>query len=476
MTTLPLNASMCMRPDIVPQSAWIGHIPFAAWIVEELKPGMLVELGTHNGASYLGFCQAVQLNALPTACFAVDTWAGDEHAGLYDEDVFTTLWNYHQKHYAGFSQLLRMTFDEALACFDDRSVDLLHIDGLHTYEAVKHDFETWLPKLSPRGVVLFHDTMVRERNFGVWRLWDEVSQRYPSFEFRHTHGLGVLLVGSDLPDSLKKLSMLGKDQPDTVVNRLFESLGDNVRYAQGAEALAARLVQRDGEVTHYAGVLQEREVLVGHLNQRIQDQQAELATHNRDAAGREQSIAVLTSAVEGRDSELAVHWTALHGLAAQLQGVLPKLQSDLDALQGLHGLVHNQEQRQAEFSQTQAVLLDTLGQQGSRLDQLRDHVAELSPQLAALTAHNVEALVALQQTHVQLTASHQQQSLQQQALIEQALREQELMKQELVKQDLVKQELAKQLDALAQMHNSLSWRLTKPLRWIRRSVFGSGNA
>jgi len=111
-------------------------------------------------------------------CYAVDTWRGDEHAGFYTDDIFNEFSSYHDTRYRSFSRLLRSTFDEALQYFKDGSVDLLHIDGLHTYEAVKHDFDTWLPKLSDRAVVLMHDHHVRENHFGVWKLWAELSKRY----------------------------------------------------------------------------------------------------------------------------------------------------------------------------------------------------------------------------------------------------------------------------------------------------------
>ena len=224
----PLEHPACLEfPLWLNETAWAEHIPFAMFIVSALRPRILVELGTYYGVSYCAFCQAVKFVQSSTKCYAVDTWLGDLHAGEVDEAVLAKLQTHHDPLYAEFSRFLRSTFDEALPHFADGSVDLLHIDGLHTYEAVRHDFETWLPKMSQQGVVLFHDINVRERGFGVWQLWDELSACYPNFAFLHGHGLGVLGVGKDLLEGVSQL--FEADETQTfLIRRFFHQVGARI--------------------------------------------------------------------------------------------------------------------------------------------------------------------------------------------------------------------------------------------------------
>lgn len=181
------------------RSAWFGHIPFGYDLVKGFKPNTIVELGTHYGGSYFAFCDSVNNQKSATKCYAVDTWQGEEQAGFYDESVYRFV-NGHNRRFDNFSKLLRCKFDEAVNQFDSRSIDLLHIDGFHSYEAVHNDFSTWLPKVSNSGIILFHDVMEKKEGFGVHQLWSELKQTYQDqcFEFEHSHGLGVLSLDQNV--------------------------------------------------------------------------------------------------------------------------------------------------------------------------------------------------------------------------------------------------------------------------------------
>lgn len=279
-------------------NAWVGHLPFAAWLIKEVRPKMFVELGTHTGNSYFSFCQSIVESGIRCKCFAVDTWQGDEHAGWYNDEVFNTVNGYHQHHYAEFSRLLRMTFDDAVAYFSDQSIELLHIDGLHTYEAVRHDFDTWLPKLAPGAVVIFHDINVRERNFGVWKLWEELQSRYPNnLEFVHSHGLGVLQL-NDAPNA-KKLEWLYPDSPEKqkLIN-YFAALGS--RQLERFELNELRQ-----QVALLGKVVAEREAQIASLSEAATEREAQTPILTQAAADWEARIASLTQAVAERETQIA---------------------------------------------------------------------------------------------------------------------------------------------------------------------------
>jgi hypothetical protein len=239
-----LSRSSFWVPEYICPSTpgWIEHAPFAFWICDALRPRRFVELGTHYGYSYFAFCQAIDRLALGTVAYAVDTWQGDEHAGFYDEDVFQSVAVRNNQRYSAFSCLMRSTFEDALEYFEDGSVDLLHIDGRHFYDDVKHDFTIWRRKLTEDAVVLLHDTNVRERRFGVWKFFQEMAERHPSFQFYHGHGLGVLAPGEHIPEPLAPL-LQASSEPVDQIRGVYAALGGALTRHAGVEDLRAEIEQ-----------------------------------------------------------------------------------------------------------------------------------------------------------------------------------------------------------------------------------------
>ncbi|MEX1324848.1 MAG: class I SAM-dependent methyltransferase [Synechococcaceae cyanobacterium] len=199
--------SLCLLPRYLAPSAWWEHVPVAHWLVDRLQPHTVVELGSHYGVSFFAFCESAEAFSPQTFIYAVDTWQGDEHAGAYGEEVYQRVLREQERNHRSRSRLVRSSFDEAAGHFSPGAIDLLHIDGLHTYEAVRHDLETWQPLLRPGAVLLFHDINVRERGFGVWKLWQELLDRPDThgLSLRNGHGLGILSFGDSEPHWMREL-------------------------------------------------------------------------------------------------------------------------------------------------------------------------------------------------------------------------------------------------------------------------------
>jgi len=240
-------------------TTWGGHIPFMFFLTNFLKPNRYVELGTHHGASFFAICQAVSRLSLKTQCIAIDTWKGDDHTGPYAGHIFENFKYILKSNFTDFASFIRSDFETAAGRFAPSSIDLLHIDGYHTYEAVKNDFTTWLPKLTDTATVLFHDINEHSGDFGVWKFWEEIKAHYPTFEFFHSHGLGVLCVDYSSNQLISLINLVENDiglrhfvldffqnvgslsSSAFTYSSLKKSYGDNV--SQSFEELKRRLAE-----------------------------------------------------------------------------------------------------------------------------------------------------------------------------------------------------------------------------------------
>jgi glycosyltransferase involved in cell wall biosynthesis len=345
---LDIGPEIDWDPEHLATSAWIEHVPFAFWISKVLRPGCFVELGTERGVSYAAFCQAVERLGLGAQCYAVDTWQGDEHSGFYDESVFNGLVELNERRYRQFSSLLRMTFNEALPYFADGEIDLLHIDGLHTYDAAAEDFANWRPKLSDRAVVLFHDINVRRRGFGVWRLWRELKAQFPSFEFSHGYGLGVLGVGQEPPASMRTLfEAETHDAMKMPVRGLFAARGASVHRAYDlrvAHEQASRLHAEIAASRNENAALQQQEVALREENQKARTE-ADLL--RQKAACTDAAAAALRHDLATGLADAASLREQLAGVSAEVADLRAKLSQQVAASRAVAS-GKGKEEKQAE--------------------------------------------------------------------------------------------------------------------------------
>jgi hypothetical protein len=136
-----------------------GHdeVPFFMREVSRVRGGRIVEVGCYLGGFTWYGSQIARDNYSEWRC--VDHWAGSSDLSASDwHDIYTGfLQNMRDARLDDFLQVERSTSIEAAAGTPDASVDLVFIDGDHSYDQCRADIEAWRPKVKRGGAILGHD-------------------------------------------------------------------------------------------------------------------------------------------------------------------------------------------------------------------------------------------------------------------------------------------------------------------------------
>lgn len=302
----PLDHPICFAaPHRLVPSEWLEHLPFGMFLIDIVRPSLVVELGTRDGVSYCGFCQAVQRLGVTASCVAVAPGRQEFRTELVGPNSFAEFQAHHDPLYGSFSRVLRCESADALNSFEKDSIDLLHVDGCDTYEEFERDLEAWLARMSRRGVILLHDINVRDRGAGGWKLWREIKDRFPHLEFYHGRGLGLIAVGESCAPELRALLDAGAETMEDV-RSFFHALGARV-------ALQARQLElpTKSDVEVLVAQASDQEHVIQAQSHEGRYLSAWVVDLVETIARRDESIASLTSTVATHEQALQTLTSAL---------------------------------------------------------------------------------------------------------------------------------------------------------------------
>jgi beta-1,4-mannosyl-glycoprotein beta-1,4-N-acetylglucosaminyltransferase len=160
--------------------------------VNNHQPKIIVEIGTANGGTLARWFEVPSAEIVISIDYPIGIHGGQgfeertyvisdalEQANLTNKQFFAI--NGDSKHPYLVERLREI--------LDGKKIDFLFIDGDHTYEGVKGDFEIYKQFLNENSIVGFHDIIDSqfhaENNCFVSTLWSELKQQYESVEFMY---------------------------------------------------------------------------------------------------------------------------------------------------------------------------------------------------------------------------------------------------------------------------------------------------
>lgn len=144
-------------------------------LARDVETGPIAEIGRFKGGSTFVFANALR--------DGVELWSYDLHVALRPDmpgDVLDAELQAALRRYGVDDKVRLLVGDSRAVDPPPAPLELLFVDGDHTYEGARADFERWRAFVRPGGHLLFHDA-VDAGGYGnvypgVARLADEVSR------------------------------------------------------------------------------------------------------------------------------------------------------------------------------------------------------------------------------------------------------------------------------------------------------------
>jgi predicted O-methyltransferase YrrM len=135
----------------------------------KLKNAIMVEVGSFKGDSTIIFAKSGKFREI----YCVDPFKNNI-GDITDIVNMSKVEKHFKKTVSKYNFIYHIKELSTIAAdqFDDESLDLVYVDALHTYEALKADLKAWLPKVKKGGFISGHD--YRSRFKGVIKAVNEV--------------------------------------------------------------------------------------------------------------------------------------------------------------------------------------------------------------------------------------------------------------------------------------------------------------
>jgi hypothetical protein len=364
-------------------SPWVGHRQFSYDLIKFIEPRVIVELGTHYGCSLFAFCQSCKDNNIKSNIIAIDSWEGDPQAGYYGPEVFQIVNKTKMEFFRELNiELKRKYFSEALEEIIDETIDLLHIDGLHTYEAVKEDFESWLPKLSPNGIILFHD-IADYTGYGSHKYWEDIKVNYPSFEFQHSWGLGVLfpkgnkhylsLLDQNIEDKISTYTFKAEYELASIKVCDLEKL--SLERFDAINEQSEMIKQRDNVIISQEKLLTERYDIIQKMDKMVKERDDYILNLNEQIGSNEILLLERYDALQKMDQMIKERDTQIKQLEKYLLERDELLEERYEIIKNMDKMIHERDLTIINQKQLVDNRLETIKEMDSMIKE-RDEVIE----------------------------------------------------------------------------------------------------